>query len=200
MSDNQVGTIYEQQVAQELACGDADKTDDRIGSHQTQHDGDGRAEYGQEGKESHPCTVAGHESLCLVKVFLFHILVFLNPVEPSHPTYGIVEYRTEHIAYGAIYNEGTVVQSRSHEGYHYSLAAEREETASKKGRQQHAPIAIAGQEIDKGIHRFTMVRMSALIVSTQNMILVARVCVSARKWAMSGLVLMMRMQSNGSMC
>ena len=190
-SEEKPCTIDEHQIAEQLAQRDADESNENVGPHEAQKDGDGTAQHGQKGKEAHPGTSACHEALGLVQVLLLHVQVFLYPLQLAHAPHAVVEHRAQDVAYAAIHHQLPGVQARSHEAHHDGLAAKGKKTACQKGGQQHAHVAVAGQKVNDGIHRLKAVSSTTAPAMTKKRMLVMRVWVSARKWAMMGLVLMM---------
>ena len=83
-------TINEDDVTEDFSQCDGNKGDDDIRSHQSEGDGDGAAEHGEKGKESHPRPMSGHKTMGFIKVFFLHMEVFLNPLHPAHPSHAVV--------------------------------------------------------------------------------------------------------------
>ena len=111
--EDEAKSIDQQHVSQYLADGDAEDGDGYVGSSQAQHNGDGTAQEGEEGEESHPGSSACHESLCLVQTLLLDVQVFLYPFHFSQSAHAIIEHGTEHIAYAAIDDKGEGLKSGS---------------------------------------------------------------------------------------
>ena len=106
-------SVNQQYISQHLSDGDADDRNHDVGSRQSQNDGDGTSQQGQEGEEPHPGSSVGHEMLSLVKTLFLYMQIFLYPFQLAHPSYAIVEHRTEHIADASIQYELDRFQSGS---------------------------------------------------------------------------------------
>ena len=60
--EDETQSVNQQYISQHLSDGDADDRNHDVGSGQSQYDGDGTSQQGQEGEESHPGTSVSHES------------------------------------------------------------------------------------------------------------------------------------------
>lgn len=134
-SEQRDGAVDEEEVAEELAGGDAEERQGDVGTHETKEDGDGGAEDGQEGEETHQRTTSGHERLGTLHALLADVQIALYPVEATHAPHPIVHGGTEHVANGAVDDKGPRLQSRSEQRKHHRLAAEGEEASSQECRQ-----------------------------------------------------------------
>lgn len=86
-------------------------------------------------------TSISHESFCQIQFLLLHVQIFLYPFHLAQSAYTIVEQRAQYISYAAIYHQRDGIQTCCLQARHHYLAAERKETAGKKGGNKHAPIA-----------------------------------------------------------
>ena len=104
--EDEAKSIDQQHVSQYLADGDAEDGDGHVGSSQAQHNGDGTAQEGEKGEESHPGASACHETFSLIQTFFLHMQVFLYPFHLTHSAHTVVEHGTKHIADATVDNEG----------------------------------------------------------------------------------------------
>ena len=145
-------SIGDENVSENLAHENTDSTDDWIGTHKTQNNANGCANYRKECEKSHPGSTAAHEFLGLGHAFLTDMQIALNPFHLSQMSNPIIEHAAAPVAYGSIDEQRQWLQADSNKPHHDSLTTEREKTSCYKGRYEHACITIADKKLDEGIH------------------------------------------------
>ena len=118
--------------------------------------------------------------------------ITFNPYKIAHPTYTIVKYRTQDVAYRTINDKPYRIQACCLQGQHNSLAAEGKETASKKCCSKHSPISPINQKIQNRIHTLQNVRASVATSIKKNTRFVTNELVSDMKWPIRGEALTIR--------
>ena len=143
--ENETDSVHQCYVAEGFSQCHGEERQGYIGAGDAQHDGDDRADDGQECEESHHGAAASHEYLGLFYLLVAHVQVALNPLEREVRADIIVEESAHHIDHRAKGHEFPRTQPHGVECHHDHFAAEGEEATGYEGGDAHAPVA----EIDE---------------------------------------------------